>query len=129
MSTPKEMSYDQFAFEHKLTTDYEVQGHIHAGLMAEHMPKSYHRRYQKRILHLQDERDQGQHLYRQAIERGEITPPVEMSNLVRLEAAAKRHPDLASTQAAIRALQRRKQNQQAKEEEDRAAREKGEANG
>jgi predicted transposase YdaD len=102
------MTYNQFAAKHRLVTDYDVQGHIHAGLMAAHMPNSYHRRYKKRLLELQESRAEGQRLYQEAIERGEVSEPNEMSLRERLEARANGHPDLASTQAAIRTLARLK---------------------
>lgn len=101
-----EMTYNQFAAERGHVTDYDVQGHIHAGLMAAHMPNSYHRRYKKRLLELQDARSLGMQSYREAIESGEISPPRELSYMEKLEAKAGGHPDLASTQAAIRTLAR-----------------------
>lgn len=100
------MSYVQFAAKHHLVTDYDVQGHIHAGLMAAHMPKSYHRRYQKRLAELQDERAKGERLYREAIERGEVVPPAEMTHRERLESKAQGDPNMPSVQAAIRTLAR-----------------------
>jgi len=102
------MSYIQFAAQRSLVTDYDVQGHIHAGLMAAHMPKSYHRRYQKRLIELQAGREEGLRLYREAIERGEVVPPAELTHRERLEERAKGDPDFESTQAAIRTLARLK---------------------
>lgn len=111
------MSYVQFAAKHHLVTDYDVQGHIHAGLMAAHMPKSYHRRYQKRLSELQAARADGERLYREAIERGEVTAPTEMSHRERLESKAHGDPQMPSVQAAIRTLARLK----AREAENQAA--------
>lgn len=102
------LSYNQYAARHGLVTDYDVQGHIHGGLMAAHMPRSYHRRYQKKLAELQAAREAGQLLYRQAIADGLIAPPVEKTHLQRLEEAASGDPDLASTQAAKRLLEKRK---------------------
>lgn len=102
------MSYTQFAARRSLVTDYDVQGHIHAGLMAAHMPNSYHRRYKKRLIELQDGREEGLRLYREAIDRGEVRPPRELTSRERLEERAKGDPDFQSTQAAIRTLARLK---------------------
>lgn len=102
------MSYNQFAAKHHLVTDYDVQGHIHAGLMAAHMPNSYHRRYKKRLAELQEARAEGQRLYQEAIESGEVSQPKEPTYRERLEARANGDPDMASTQAAIRTLARLK---------------------
>jgi hypothetical protein len=103
---PERLSYVQFAALRGLTTDYDVQAHIHAGLMAAHMPKSYHRRYQKRLAELQDQRADGMDRYRRAIEAGEILPPATLSVRERLEMKAQGHDDLPSVQAARRLLAR-----------------------
>jgi hypothetical protein len=107
-----EMTYNQFAAKHGLVTDYDVQGHIHAGLMAAHMPNSYHRRYRKRLIKLQEARSDGFRMYQEAIDGGEISPPKELDYIQRLENKAAGHPDLASTQAAIRTLARIRARQQ-----------------
>lgn len=106
-------TYEQFAAEHGLVTDYDVQGHIHAGLMAAHMPRSYHRRYQKRLAELQDAREAGQRQYAEAIASGAVRPPRELSVRERLEIKAAGHPDLPSVQAARRLLARMDQRTEA----------------
>lgn len=106
------LTYIQYAARHGLITDHDVQSHIHAGLMAAHMPNSYHRRYQKRLAELQDQRAAGLEQYRQAIERGEILPPATLTARERLELKAQGHPDLPSVQAAKRLLE--KMDQRAK---------------
>ena len=103
---PPRMTYVQFAALHRLVTDYDVQAHIHAGLMAAHMPASYHRRYQRRLADLQEQRTAGMDRYRQAIEAGEILPPTPMTARERLELKAQGHDDLPSVQAARRLLAR-----------------------
>ncbi len=102
----REMTYEQFAKERGLVTDYDVQGHIHGGLMAAHMPKSYHRWFQKRLIELQVERSRGIREYKMAIEDALIAPPADLSYRERLEMGAAGHPDLPSTQASIRLLYR-----------------------
>lgn len=103
---PERLSYTQFAARHGLVTEYEVQGHLHGGLRAAHMPKSFHRNFQKRLLELQDLRDEGRQKYKDAIERGEILPPVELTSRERLEITASGDPNKESTQAARRVLAR-----------------------
>jgi|GEM_PF-5628142 len=107
------MSYIQFAAKHNLVTDYEVQGHIHSGLMAAHMPNSYHRNYQKRLIELQEARAKGLRLYQEAIDRGEIYLPAELTHRERLEIKANGDPNMSSTQAAIRILARMNAREQA----------------
>lgn len=101
---PLVMSYVQFAAEHQLVTDYDVQGHIHAGLMAAHMPNSYHRWYRKKLLELQQLRIDGETQYQAAIRAGEVAAPRDLTYRERLEAGARGDPGLASTQASIRLL-------------------------
>lgn len=103
---PDRLSYTQFAARHGLVTEYDVQGHIHGGLRAAHMPKSYHRAFQTRLSELQNQRAEGVRRYEAAIAAGEIAKPVELSLRERLEQAAEGHPDLPSTQAAKRTLAR-----------------------
>lgn len=98
------LSYLQFAQKHGLVTDYDVQGHIHGGLRAAHMPASYHRWYAKRLNELQHARAEGMRLFAAAIEAGEVEKPAEASALERLIAKADGHPDLPSVQAANRVL-------------------------
>lgn len=104
MSEARRMTYEQFAAEHGLVTDFDVQGHIHSGLMAAHMPGSYHRRYAAQLRVLQDARQTGMRRYKEAIEAGLVLPPQKMGRRERLELAASGHPDLESTQAAKRML-------------------------
>lgn len=111
---PERLSYTQFAARHGLITEYEVQGHIHGGLRAAHMPNSYHRNFKKRLLELQNLRDEGRRKYEEAIERGEVARPVELTLRERLEITAAGDPDKESTQAAIRVLARMAANAAAK---------------
>ncbi len=104
MSEHEAMSYVQYAAKHGLVTDYDVQGHIHSGLMAAHMPASYHRRYQKRLVELQDARAEGQRRYQAAIDAGEVAPHRELTYREKLESGAAGDPDKRSTQACIRLL-------------------------
>jgi hypothetical protein len=101
---PPRLSYVQYAAIHRLVTDHDVQSHIHAGLMAAHMPTSYHRRYQRRLAELQNQRAAGIDQYRRAIEAGEILPPATLTARERLELKAQGHDDLPSVQAARRLL-------------------------
>lgn len=103
---PERLSYTQFAARHGLVTDYDVQSHIHGGLRAAHMPRSYHRNFQKRLAELQGQRDEGIRKYEAAIAAGEIARPIELSSLERLEISASGDPDMPSTQAARRVLAR-----------------------
>lgn len=102
--TAEEMTYNQYAKEYGFVTDYEVLGHIHAGLMAAHMPKIYHARFQAKLRELQDGRAQGQKAYQSAIDSGEVMPPKELSYIEEMTERAKGHPDLPSTQAALRLI-------------------------
>ena len=103
---PEALTYNQYAAKHGLVTDYDVQGHIHGGLMAAHMPKSYHRRYQAKLLQLQNDRDAGVAAYKAALASGEVLPPRKLSGRELIEHNAAGHPDLAATQAARRMLER-----------------------
>lgn len=103
---PEFMSYNQYAARHGLVTDYDVQGHIHGGMMAAHMPKSYHRRYQKRLLELQEAREDGQRQYASAIEAGQVAPWPELSRIEQLRSRASGDPEMPSVQAAKRILAR-----------------------
>lgn len=113
--TARVMTIVQFAKEFGGVTDYDVQGHIHGGLMAAHMPNSYHRRYQARLRELQDQRDETARRYAEAIARGEIAPPPKLTHRERLEIAAAGDPDFPSTQAARRVLERLKAREELKE--------------
>lgn len=103
----EELTYIQYAARHGLVTDYDVQSHIHGGLMAAHMPNSYHRRYKKRLAELQEERAKGISKYREAISRGEIVEPRKRGLMEEMKEKAKGHPDLASVQAARRLCEKR----------------------
>lgn len=94
------MTYNQFASARGLVTDYDVQGHIHGGLMAAHMPNSYHRRFQRKLLELQASRAIGVAEYMAAIDAGEVSAPEDIPRRQRLEIAAAGDPDMPSTQAA-----------------------------
>ena len=104
---PDRLSYEQYAAKHGLVTDYDVQGHIHGGLMAAHMPKSYHRRFQKRLIELQEARAEGKRRYAAAIAAGEVEPHPAASLFDSLVSRAAGDPDMPSTQAAKRILEKR----------------------
>lgn len=105
------MTYLQYAGRHGLVTDYDVQAHIHGGLMAAHMPKSYHVRYRKKLEFLQEERERGQRQYKEAIDSGEIAPTAELSSIERMRIKAQGHDDLPSVQAARRVLKKMEDRQ------------------
>lgn len=101
---PQEMSFAQFCRWHGLKDDGDVQAHIHAGLRSAPTTKTFKRFYERTLRELQDARDQSMQLYREAIDRGEICEPRSKT----LEEKAAGLPELESTKAAIRLLEKRK---------------------
>ena len=103
MGEPETMPLARFARERGLTTMYEARSHIHAGLRSAPQTKTYQRWYEAETKRLFAESAKTEALYRKAIADGEIVEP----RAATLEEAAQGHPDLASTQAAIRLLAKR----------------------
>ena len=93
----------QWVRDHGGTTDYEVQGHIHAGLRSAPTTKTYKRWYDRRLTEIQDARDATVARYREALARGEFREPTRRE---RLERRARGHEDLPATHAARRVLTR-----------------------
>ena len=98
------MNYNKYAQMHNLVTDYDVLAHIHAGLRSNKDLEKYHSELQK----LQQAREQGKQKYKKALIKGEFEAPKVLSYEEKLQIAAKGHPDLKATQAAIRLLEKRK---------------------
>lgn len=105
---PKVQNLVQFAVERGMVTDHDVLSHIHAGLRSMPTTKTYARRNSQELRRLQVARDATVAAYQAAVESGDIIPPPKPT----LEDRASGHPDLASTQAAIRLLGKRAQRQQ-----------------
>jgi hypothetical protein len=97
------MSLARFAKERGLITMYDVRSHIHAGLRSAPQTKTYQRWYEAETQRLLAASAETEAAYRAAIASGEISEPPKAT----LEEAAAGHPDLASTQAAIRLLAKR----------------------
>lgn len=100
---PPVMTFAEFATSRGLTTDYDVQGHIHAGLRSAPQTKTYRRWNARKLEELQNARDEAKRLYQAAVDAHEITTPV-LSSTERLLMIANGHPDNESTQAARRLL-------------------------
>jgi hypothetical protein len=99
----------QFASERGLVTEYDVLSHIHAGLRSMPTTKAYARRNGQELQRLQRARDATAEAYKQAVAAGDVIPPPKPT----LQERAAGHPDLPSTQAAIRLLEKRAQKGQA----------------
>lgn len=97
----------QFAQERGLITMYEARSHIHAGLRSAPQTKTYQRWNEAETKRLLDAAIETERLYAEAIARGEIELPAKPTR----EERAAGHPDLASTQAAIRLLAKIRANQ------------------
>ena len=106
-SLPSPITFEQFMSLHGLNGDYDVQGHIHAGLRSVPDSKTYKRWYMRRLQELQDRRDamrdQARHMYDEAIERGEIRKPTRLESL---KEKAQGHPDNTQVMAARRLLRK-----------------------
>lgn len=106
---PKVQNLVQFAVEHGMVTDHDVLAHIHAGLRSMPTTKAYARRNSQELRRLQLARDASLAAYQAAVDSGDVIQPSKPT----LEERASGHPDLASTQAAIRLLKKRAQKQRA----------------
>lgn len=100
--TPTQNIYE-FARLRGLVTDADVQGHTHAGLRSAPQTKTYKRFYERKLLELLNAWGATKKAYEAAIEAGEILRPARRTT----EEIAQGHPDLASTQAALRILAKR----------------------
>ena len=103
MGEPEPMSLARFAQERGLKTMYDVRSHIHAGLRSAPQTKTYQRWYEAETKRLLAAAAETEAMYRKAIADGDIAEP----RAATLEEKAQGHPDLASTQAAIRLLEKR----------------------
>ena len=103
MSDARIQNITQFAAERGMVTDFDVQGHIHAGLRSMPTTKTYARWFEAKLSELMAQRDMTIAAYEAAVESGDIRRPPPAT----LEERANGHPDLASTQAAIRLLAKR----------------------
>lgn len=96
-------NFVQFAIERGLTTDADVQSHIHAGLRSAPTTKTYKRWNEQTLARLQSERDHAHELYDAAVAAGDVIRPAKPT----LEERANGNPDLESTKAAKRLLAKR----------------------
>jgi hypothetical protein len=92
-----------FAKARGLVTMAEARGHIHAGLRCAPSTKRFRRWYEAETRRLLAEADQTARAYGAAIEAGRIAAPPRAT----LEQIAEGHPDLASTHAARRVIEKR----------------------
>jgi tellurite resistance protein len=97
------MSLTRFASERGLITMYDVRSHIHAGLRSAPQTKTYQRWNERETARLMAASAETEAAYRAAVASGEISVPEKAT----LEEIAAGDPELASTQAAIRCLQKR----------------------
>jgi hypothetical protein len=105
MSDPiRAITLTQFAVERGLTTEHDVQAHIHAGLRSAPTTKTYARWNKRTLAELQDAVTATRAAYRAAIEAGEIREPTQMELLI---ARANGHEDNPSVHAARRLLDKR----------------------
>jgi hypothetical protein len=106
------MNFVQFCTQRGLTTDYDVESHIHAGLRSAPTTKTYKRWFEKRLNDLQGARDYAKAEYAKAIASGEIVVANE-TRRERLMRLAEGHPDNESVQAARRLLAKMQARQEA----------------
>lgn len=92
----------QFCKMHGFSTDYDVLGHIHAGLRSAPQTKTYQRWNEKTLAGLKASRDAGIKAYRLAVERGDVVPPPKQTWE---ELAA--YPETERGQAAARLIEKR----------------------
>jgi hypothetical protein len=59
MAEPVQMSANQFCAQNGYASDFEVLGHIHAGLRSAPTSKTYRRWYERKTRELQASRDAG----------------------------------------------------------------------
>lgn len=100
----KVQSLAQFCHEHDLTTTADVDSHIHSGLRSMPTTKTYARWNARALAELQAKRDHARNLYYEAIASGEVVEPPKPT----LEEVANGLPELVSTQAAKRLLEKRR---------------------
>lgn len=93
-----------FARERGLVTMADARGHIHAGLRSAPQTKRFSKWYENETRRLLIEAGRTESLYQAAIEAGTIVAPARAS----LEEIANGHPDLESTHAARRVLEKRR---------------------
>lgn len=106
--TPR-MNLTQFAVAVGLPTTHDVESHIHAGLRSKPTTKTYQRRFDAELRRLQAGRDEAVRRFRAAVAAGEL---VDADSDVDLERKAAGHPDNASTQAALRLIEKRRNRAQ-----------------
>lgn len=99
----KVQNYVQFCAEHGLTTEYDVLSHIHAGLRSAPTTKTYSRWNDAELARLQREASASLAAYEAAVARGDVIRPPKPT----IEEKAAGHPDLESTKAAKRLLEKR----------------------
>lgn len=87
------------------TGDAEVLSHIHGGLGHRPKNKALARRYEKEMRRLQDARDAARAEYNRLVESGEI-PMLAIDRIADLQEKAAGLPELMSTQAARRLLEK-----------------------
>lgn len=101
---PPVQSLAAFAKARGLVTMAEARGHIHAGLRCAPPIERFRRWYEAETRRLLAEADQTARAYGAAIEAGSIAAPPRAT----LEQIAEGHPDLASTHAARRVIEKRR---------------------
>ncbi|MBP8241798.1 hypothetical protein CAF53_22975 [Sphingobium sp. LB126] len=106
-------SLDAFARERGLVTMAEARGHIHAGLRSAPTTKTFRRWYESETRRLLIEAGRTASLYQAAIDAGTIIAPPRAT----LEEIANGHPDLESTHAARRVLEKRRARRELAERE------------
>jgi hypothetical protein len=87
----------------------EARGHIHGGLRCAPPTKRFRRWYEAETCRLLAEADQTARAYSAAIEAGTVAAPPRAT----LEQIAEGHPDLASTHAARRVIEKRRARRKA----------------
>jgi len=106
---PPVQSLAAFAKARGLVTMAEVRSHIHAGLRCAPPTKRFRRWYEAETRRLLAEADHTARAYSAAIEAGNIMAPLRPT----LEQIADGHPDLASTHAARRVIEKRRARRKA----------------
>lgn len=104
MSAAPIQSLAAFARAGGLVTMADARSHIHAGLRCAPPTKRFRRWYEAETRRLLAEAGETARLYREQIDAGAILAPPRAS----LEQIASGHPDLASTQAARRVIEKRR---------------------
>lgn len=94
---PEEMSFDAFCRKHSLTGSTDVFMHINASLRSQPTTKTFKRWNDNEIARLQAESAESKRMYREAIARGEIVEPRELT----LDEKCEGFYDNPATQAAL----------------------------